>query len=800
MLYTIKLAIRKLFTKGQYTFTRIISLAVGLAFGMLLLSEVFYFYSYDNFYPDANRLYCIESNYRLDQSSDKFSVSSHVSGGVALGMKSDVPGVEAATRLNSIYECIFYTSDKKRHQGNFAFADPYLFDVLPRPMVNGNAVKILSTPMACMVSAEVAKNMGGNVIGKQIELKRFPGKKLSIQGVFESLPDNTNFNYDVLISMISTSEFMWDGSEYWLGNDRYFAVVKLAKGVDPKSLTPAMRQMQIKYQDIEKIEAKHGGVVIKYTLEPLTRLFSNDMRDMIIILATIALAVLFVSLLNYILLTLSSLVAQAKSSAIFKSCGAHERNIRQLIFIESILMFIISVAGAFGIIGIVRPYAESQLEHSLQTVINPDVILPLLLILIVLLALTSYLPARFFSRIPVTAAFRSYNQNKNKWKLALLAFQFVGASFIIMVMLMVTLQYNNMINAPHGYNHKGIYYGSTTGMTGSKVTTVMNELKNIPGVEMVGVGQQLPIERAAGNNVLSPDREKELFNIADFYNVDENYLSIFNIPVKQGHDFSMDYAVKGDILISEKAAAKLILNNAWEDGVLGKDISITEHGATTIRGVFPDFIMGSVSSPDLRPAVFFYLPHDQLEKKIINEPSDSYVILVKVNEAMETGMKEKIAKVFNIALPLNDAEIYSFEEEFIMNYKNEKGFRDMMLAGNFIILLITGIGLLGYTTHEALRRQKELAIRKINGASLTNIVRVFIIDLQYIALPSVAIGLVGAWFTLERWMQNFAFKIPLHWGIFTLCGLLMLTLVSVVAIVNFVRIGNRNPVEALRYE
>jgi len=245
-----KSAGRRLFRKGEHTATRIVSLAAGLAFGILLLSEVLYYYSFDSFYPDADRVYVVYENFKTDQSSEKLEDYPYVSGAIAPGLKAEVPGIEAATRLNSIGSSVFYTDDLKSYKAEFALADEHLFDVLPRPMISGDPEEILQTPMNCMVSGKIAEAMGGDVIGQVIELKEYPNKKLTIAGIFKALPENTNYKYDVLISMVSIGQFTWDGSTNWLGNDRYYACVKLEPGVTPESLMPAVRQMQEKRQDI----------------------------------------------------------------------------------------------------------------------------------------------------------------------------------------------------------------------------------------------------------------------------------------------------------------------------------------------------------------------------------------------------------------------------------------------------------------------------------------------------------------------------------------------------------------------
>lgn len=797
---SLKMAFRRLFRKGEHTATRIISLTAGLAFGILLLSEVLYNYSFDSFYPDANRIFVVHENFRGDKSSDKMDSYPRVSGAIALGLKNEVPGIEAATRLNSIGESVFYTDDKKSYQAKFSLADEYLFDVLPVTMVSGNPKEILKNPMTCLVSSKIAKEIGGDVTGKVIEIKKYPGKKITIAGVFDELPENTNYKYDILISMVSTGQFFsWDGSENWMGNDRYYAAVKLAPGVKPESLAPAVRQMQIKHQDIEKMEQQQGGTILKYSFKPIKRLYSDGVKDMIIILSTIAFAVLFVSFMNYILLTLNNLIKRAKSSAIHKTCGAEARNLQQLIFSETVLLFLISLVSASLTILILRPIAEVQLGHKLISVINANVLWPLLLLIILLVVLTSYLPGRFFSRIPVATAFRSYQQKKNKWKLVLLSFQFVGASFILTILVIVSMQYNSLITADHGYHTKGVYFGATGGMEASKISTLLNELRAVPEIEKVGLGFGLPIEGASGNNIHSVDGEKELFNIADFYFIDENYLSILNIPVVEGDAFSQQNSVVNDLLISKKCAEKLRVFNGWKN-VVGQEIDISEHGRSTIRGVFPDFIVNTITNPDSRPSVFYYYPAEKFEQVRAERSSFPFYVLIKTTETAEAGMLKKITGIFNQFLPYQDAVVKSLEMEQKASYQSEHGFRNAMMAGNAIILIITVIGLLGYTSNEAARRRKELAIRRISGATLQDILRAFILDLEFIAIPAVLLGLVGAWMTVNKWMQNFATKIPLHWGIFMVCSLFILLLVALIAAYNYTRTANHNPVEALRYE
>lgn len=796
------LAIRKLFRKGEHTATRIISLATGLTFSLILLAEVFYYYSFDSFYADADRLFVVNESFNPDVQSEKLSTYNNVSGAIGPGMKAEVPGVEVATRMTSIGKQAFFSEDDLIYQAKLVFADEHLPSILPRAMLAGStASEILRTPMTCMVSNEIAENMGGNVVGKTIEPKNYPGKKLTIGGVFEKLPENSNYTFDIAISMPSIGHFTWDGTENWLGNDRYYTVVKLAKGITPESLAPAVRAMQEKHQDIADLEAK--GSVLKYSFEPLLKVMPNAVKNMIFILSAIALVVLFVSVMNYMLLTISTLVNRAKTSAIHKCYGAEKHNLVGMIFAESMLIFGISLLVAFGLILMLKPVAEAQVGHSLSAMLNTHVVIPILLILSVLVLVIGYVPGRVFAQTPVAAAFRTYRQQGTRWKKTLLAIQFTGASLILAMLFVVSMQYEKVKNADHGYAVDNVYFGSVSGMDPHKIQTVLNQLTALPEVEMAGMGVTLPVFGTSGNNVFSPDGEKELFNVNDFYYIDDTYLSILEIPVTEGQPFRAGETSPGNVLISQKAADLLILNNGWHDGVVGHDISISEHnneGTSRIAGVFPDVIVGSAMSQNTRPSVFFYLPRERMIQIFEQYPSFGFYVLIKTTQGKHPNIIQTFTNIFNDAIPRGEAEVESLAAVQENSYQAQKGFRNAIYAGSLVVLLVTIMGLLGYLNDEIARFRKSLAIRKINGATIIDIVKIFVLSVGKLAVPCVIIGLVGAWYLAQMWMSNFTMKIELHWWIFVLAGFIILLLTTTVSVLNSLKEAMQNPIKSLRYE
>ena len=316
MTNNISTVFRSVFRKKQNSVIKIISLGVGLAMGFVLIAKVCFEQTYDDFYPNSERIYQLQEN--VTSKNSKPNSYGQVSGGVAVGMKTDLPQVEAATRLTyfSNEDEVFFTADKKRLTGTFIVADSCLFDVLPRPMLSGNAKRVLSQPMYALVSEKIAGKMGNNVIGQTIRLDTWPGKTLTIGGVFKDIPENSHLKYDVVVSLSSILNFFqYDGTQNWVGNDRYQGYVRLTPNTNPQSLTPAINEMQARHADMNML--KKAGIQLSYSLLQINKIHSDNpaTKRMSVLLALLAFALIFTAVLNYILIVISTLVKRSKEIA-----------------------------------------------------------------------------------------------------------------------------------------------------------------------------------------------------------------------------------------------------------------------------------------------------------------------------------------------------------------------------------------------------------------------------------------------------------------------------------------------------
>jgi len=789
----LKLAYRNLFRKKQNNFIKILSLGTGLAAGLVLLSKVSFEQNYDDFYPDNERIYRIETSIIRNDEPRGFG---QVSGAVAPGMKAEVPGVVAATRFTGFDwdgEGAFYTQEKNRYKGNFIMADEHFFDIFPRPMIAGNAEETLSRSLYALISHSLAKKMGGDPIGKIIQLEAHPGKEITISGIFEDIPENSYNRYDAIISLESIGHFTGDGRDNWLGNDRYRAYVKLQPGITPESLTPAIREMQERHQPLERL--RESGLELTYTLSPLTSLHSNskEVKNITLVLSIIAFALLLTTVLNYLLIVITALLQRSKEVAVNKCYGASGRNIIRLISAETLLHFVLALLLAALLLFFFRPTVEEILGASLTSLFSPKALLLLLGVLAIIFIVSVIIPVGTLQRIPLATIFRNNKRMKQSWKLALLFVQFGAAAFLLTLTASVSKQYNHMVNDHPGYDYHNVAYIDLSGVDSTRKQTLGAALERLSEIERVSFVSQLPIYYMSGNNVLIEGSDQELFNIAEMYYADENFLPLMNIPVIAGRNFGEEDNFQS-ALVSESFRERMKIMLGWDD-VVEREVIVTEHrGISRIVGVFPDIRISSFGNQDIRPAVLHFSGH----RPEILHYSQNY-LLVKLKE-FNAGSITTVNQTIDRFLPDRENFFVPYAESVVRSYDRERLFRNTILIGALITLVVSLIGLIGYINNEISYRTAEIAIRKINGATLTDILRLFAKNILYIALPAVVAGCIVTRLVSTRWMENFSEQWGFLFWEYLICALALLILIEVAVIINCIKTANQNPVESLKKE
>jgi len=771
---------------------KIISLGIGLAMGLVLIAKVYFEQSYDDFYPDKGRIYQVEVGYITKEG--EHDPLRFISGGVVVGMKEMIPEVEVSTRYTGIHgNGVLFTTDKKKIQSNAVLADTCLFDVFPRPVLAGDPKEVLGRPMYAMISRKVAERMGGiqQSMGQTVVFDNYPGRTITVGGVFEDLPLNSHKNYDLVVSMNSISNFMYDGSMNWMGNERYRAYVKVVPGVDPADFGPQIKVMKEKYLPLDYMA--EIGISIDYFFKPLTQIHagSESVKRMNLLLGLLAFALLFTAIMNYVLIVISSLVNRSKEMAVYKCYGSSEKNIINKMLIETLIDLIISLALAALLILVFRGTIQSLLNTNIAALFTVKSMLILAGVCILVFLVSGLIPGYLFARVPVAVAFRNYTENRRFWKLGLLFIQFIAAGLFVVMLVFIARQYDYMIKDNPGYSYDNLAYCNLSGVDADMRRKALDEVSRLAEVSDVTTFTQLPMFRPGGNNIYLPDIEGDLFNIADMCWVGNDYHKIMEIPIIEGRTFTENIPTSNEMMVSRSFIDKLALHMDLSDGIIGKNVMISQHSQGnkqfTICGVYEEFRVGSLANLDARPSIMMYA----------TDPA-SY-LLVKFHKPTPEVL-EKVSDLLKGLLPDKDIVVVSFPAEMLDQYKGARQFRDQVMLGGLVTLLICLIGLIGYTNDEMNRRRKETAIRKVNGATIMNIQRLFLTDISRMALPALILGSIGSYFIVKRWLEGFSDKVSLSFIIFLICVLVVWLVILVAVSINCYKAATENPAENVKSE
>lgn len=789
-----KRALQNLFRKGEDNLTKILCLGVGMAIGLVMLAEVIFERSYDNFIPHLEDTYIIQENYK-HQGND-WKNHNTVSGAIAPGIKRYCPEVEAATRFTILNEDLLLTTDDQRTiKGNAYLCDSSFFEVFPRKILMGEAPHTgLEKANNAYISAKLLKVLGNDIIGKQLTWKIFPDFHLTVVGVFEDFPENTHLpKIDIAVALPTIGQIMGDGRNNWLGNDRYSGYIRLRPGTDPQTLEPNIKHMLYTNAPMEELE--RSGSQFYLNLKPVSKIFlsSEYNRIMNIVFLIFAFIMLAVAVLNYILLVVSSVVKRAKSIATYRCYGAESKDIYRMILAESALHCFIALILAVLIVFGLQDFLQEQMGHSLRALFSPTALVLCLMVVIAVAVICGVMPGYIYTRIPVTYAYRRYTENKRQWKLGLLFVQFMLTTFFVCLLTVIGLQYQALTNYRTGFEYKNILYTSLSGTQNVERERCIQELKRLPNVSGVTWGYQEMFMKCSGNNVYDPQNDKEYMNIADMYDVGPDYHKVFSIPILEGTGFTTELgdSVSQEVMVSRSFIDKMEKLAGWTGSPIGKQVFITEHQGRpyTICGVYEEIHLGSQVAEDFddRPTVMFYNTHP------------NHLLYIRLKEMGPEQIKE-VQDIVSRTMPSQEKHVYSLDLEMANQYNMLLHVRNSILFVGLCILVIALIGLIAYIRDEVNRRRSEIAIRIIHGAQVKDVQFLFLKDILKIAIPAVLIGTAFALFASNRLLELFAFKINLTGYIFGGCILVVLIIMLILSTSMIWKAARSNPINNLRTE
>ena len=788
-------AFKNLPRRGQHNFVKILCLALGLAISSVIIAEIYFEQTYDTYFPSWERTYMISEVGTNHGETMEFT---NTSGATAQGVKQYAPMVEAATSTHYFYDdAQCKMEDQNIVSANIRMADSCFFDVFPQKILIGKAKQILSQPLSCLIDSETAAKIGGNVVGKHFTLSNYPGTTFTIYGVFEAFPWGSSFHgTQMILSMCSVPYvYSYDGRDQWVGNDSYRSYIRLAKGHEAKELKPYVNKMREDHFPLK--EMKNMGIELNYDFTVLSDVYTQDpyIKKMGWIMGIIAFVLLFTSVMNYLLIIVGNLVGRSREMAVRKCYGAESKNIHAIIFSEALVHVGLAVVLAAVLVFLCKGTIENFLSAPVSTLVLNRGSWILVAICILVLLVGGLLPGWLYNKIPVAIAFRGYNENRNRWKLALLGIQFVISGLLFSLLYIVNGQYQLMLGLNPGYDYDHVAIVSIDASNRDQRNQCLVEIRRMPNVKDCSSTFNVPLDGydRSGNMVGVPGDEKNTFNIMEMSGVDDNFFKMLNIPIVQGSFFTERNDSCRQVIIDERGAEKLIKTWHWKDGVVGKQITCTGHDNNifTICGVCRNIRWGAVETGgdgmNEFPDLYFY------------SAKTAYYMLVKFNELRDESLSELHSKV-QAMYPNNKVIVKSYASELANQYASQLNFRNGILVAGIVTMIIALFGLVGYTSDEVNRRRKEIAIRKVNGAKVKDILRIFLKDIIKIALPCIIVGDLGAWLIARQWLMSFSEKITMTPLLFIGVTIILLVIIGLSVVINCYKVANSNPVKYLKDE
>lgn len=765
-------SIRTLLRERSSNIIRIISLSLGLTIGILLFSQIAFELNYEQCYPESERLAIVRGQITNltsgetmgdDGSNYDYTVCDPVAATLAQDMPEEI---ESACCVLSGGQYKMYYENKLIQDTHYIYADTCFFQTFGIPVLKGNP-KDMIMPGSVFVSESFARKIFGDEepVGKILSADK--QNDFTIRGVYKDVPENTMLTHDFVVSIHRDGGYQ--GGAGWNGNDVFYAFLRLHHVSDIDKVNSKIQRVIEKYTSSQIDDWKEDYSIIplvKYHLE------SSEVHKRLFIYGFLGFAIFFVAIMNYMLISIANLSRRAKSVGVHKCNGASSANIFGMFMAETGLLVILSVLVSFLLIINTRGIIEDLLSVRLSSLFTWGTLWIPLLTIVILFLLAGGMPGRLFSRIPVTQVFRRYTDGKTGWKRSLLFIQFSGVSFVLGLLLVTLLQYNHLMNRDMGINIPGLVQAETW-LPKETVIHVTDELRRQPMVEGVGVAMNSVLGQYWTRGLMSNDGKR--IATLNFNNCSYNYPEVMGMKIIEGTTLKK----QNDLLVNEE----LVRLMKWTDGAVGKKLNDV---SGTIVGVFRDVRNYS-----------FYA--NQAPIVLIGDENANHAFDVRLKEPYKENLKrlnEYVESTFpNVAL-----RFISMDSMIESMYQDVYRFRNSVWITSCFILLIVIMGLIGYVNDETQRRSKEIAIRKVNGAEASHVLRLLIRDILYVAASSILIGIVTAYFVGKAWLEQFAEQIDMNPLLFVGTAFLVLLLIVVCVVLRAWNIANENPVNSIKAE
>ena len=794
-----KTAIRSLSRYKAYSIFNIAGLAAGIAVCILIATIIRFETSFDDFHKNKDQLYRVLTEYHHENSIQYGDAAPQPLPSV---IKNEFPELKKTSGISSLGDIQIFVLDQNgktinkflEKKGMFA-VEPDFFDMFDFKWLTGSPSTSLSDPLSVVLTQEMAEKYFGNwkkAVGKSINFNKYFVAKVT--GILANPPPNTDFQFKVILpyKLLGFSK----SSNWASSSNDHDCYILLPPGMTEASFSPRLRAMFEKYRPdgdkdelvIQSLSQVHYYDPVSHTGNFLRRTIA---KSSLRILWMIAAFILIIACVNFINLATAQAVNRAREVGVRKVLGSGKWQLRRQFLLETFLLVIVSVAIAMVISSLAIPPIAKILELplSLGLLYSKGMLLFFLWLVLIVTVLAGFYPSVLLSGFnPIEALKSSLTIKSTKGislRRALVVFQFIIAQGLIICTIIMIRQMNYFNNQSMGFDKDAIVDVTFPGdsVSNSKIDYLRSSLYAIPGIKDISFNSQPP---ATDDNNWTDYK----YDNAQKYNgeyciskwVDAEYLKTYGLTLVAGRNFSSDTA--HEVMINERLLRDLKVKRP--EDVLNKQMDIYQV-VGPIVGVVKDF--NSTGFKDKYSRVFF-----APKKRWYQHAA------IKLGSGEPSATLKAVEKLWNRTFPDYVFE-YQFLDESIKNfYKQESQLAALYKIFAAIAIFLGCLGLYGLASYMAVQRIKEVGIRKVLGASIGSIVYLF--SKEFIILIAIAFLVAAplAWYFMNNWLLDYAFRINISWWIFVAGGLISIIIALATVSYRAIRAAVVNPVTSLRSE
>lgn len=814
----IKIALRNLLKYKAYSLINISGLAIGMACCILILLFVQDELSYDKYHENADRIYRVTREWFNSDGSSSLHLG-HVAPPIAPLLKNDFPDIIHAVRILKGGTPLISYEDKYFQENRFFFSDPELFDVFTLPFIKGDPKTALVNPNNVVLTEAMAQKYFGkeDPLGKVInfEIQGMVKTDFKVTGVMKEIPQNSHFHFDFLGSMKALEHAFGDAEFKNWGSNNYATYLLLSDGYPYK---------QLEAQFPAFIDKHYGGVIRQRTGQPLVQapsirnklhlwkltdihLYShldseiepNGNITYVYIFSSVALFILLIACANFMNLATARSANRAKEVGMRKVVGADRMKLIMQFLSESVFLAIISLALAVILVELLLTWFSNFVgkELYLDFNVNISLLLGLLGIALFVGVVAGSYPAFFLSRFQpamVLKGTQKSNSYKSNIRTALVVFQFAISIILIISMGVVYNQLEYFRNKNLGLNKEHVVVLPASSQMIQRYPGFKNRLLQHPNIVAVAGSKRVPSGRlldSSGARIIDGEKSEPInFRIANV-RVDHDFIETYGIKLAAGRNFSVEFPTDSTeaFILNETAVKKI----GWKspEEAIGKPFGYGGRQGKII-GVVKDFHYESLHEP-ITPIVLLIYPSsfNQISVRIRpDRPEDMAATL----EFLNTLWQE-----YRPNFPFT----YSFlDQRYAQLYQAEHKLGQIFVTFSLLAVFIGCLGLFGLASFTAEQRTKEIGIRKVLGASVSNVVILLTKEFTKLVLFATLVAWPISYYAMNRWLQDFAYRININGQLDTFILSAMLAFFIALVTVSFqaIKAALTNPVNALRYE